>query len=165
MSNRIIYHAFTSRYDGISNVLINDVTLVSGSQAKICKALWDTGATGSCISDEVARDLGLTPIGMQTIKTPSGEKDVETYLIDIILPNEVTIKDVVVCGTDIGSQGIQMLIGMDVIGIGDFAVSNYDGKTVFSYRIPSKYETDYVKQIRIDNTIGPKHGKGKRKKK
>ena len=54
---------------------------------------------------------------------------------------------------------------MDVINQGDFSVSNFEGKTVFSFRIPSKKTIDYVQEINIENVIGPKHGKGKRKKK
>lgn len=31
-----------------------------------------------------------------------------------------------------------MLIGMDIILLGDFCLTNKDGKSVFSFRIPSK---------------------------
>ena len=37
-----------------------------------------------------------------------------------------------------------MLIGMNIINLGDFSVSNYQGKTVFSFRVPSAGCTDYV---------------------
>lgn len=33
----------------------------------------------------------------------------------------------------IGNQKIDMLIGMDIINHGNFAVSNYNGKTYFTY--------------------------------
>jgi uncharacterized protein YecA (UPF0149 family) len=36
---------------------------------------------------------------------------------------------------------------MDVIARGDFALSNFNGKTTFSYRIPSVARTDYVKLL------------------
>ena len=149
-SNNRIYHAFTTKYDGLSDKLINDVYVDFEGNISLCSALWDTGATGSCISKEIATDMGLVPTGMMTIRTPSGAKNVSTYLVDIVLPNDsggVRIKDVVVCGTEIGAQGISVLIGMDVITIGDFAVSNFDGKTVFTYRIPSQATTDYVTAI------------------
>jgi preprotein translocase subunit SecA len=41
-----------------------------------------------------------------------------------------------------------MLIGMDIIARGDFAVTNYDGKTVFSFRMPSVEQIDFVEQLR-----------------
>lgn len=36
---------------------------------------------------------------------------------------------------------------MDVITKGDFAISNYDGKTVFTFRIPSIAVTDYIQEL------------------
>ena len=74
------------------------------------------------------------------------------------------IKDLVVIDSEIGSQSIGVLIGMDVIGMGDFAVSNFGDKTVFSFRIPSDKRTDYVAELRKSQLIGPTHGKGKQKK-
>jgi hypothetical protein len=37
-----------------------------------------------------------------------------------------------------------ILIGMDIISAGDFVVTNYEGKTVFSFRIPSCECIDFV---------------------
>lgn len=165
MSSNIIYHAYTTTYNGLSNKLINDIKAKAGEKCCQAKAQWDTGASGTCISEELVSKLELIPTGKQIIQTPSGSLDVNTYIIDIMLPNNLTITDVMVCGTKIGNQGIQMLIGMDVISLGDLSVSNYNGKTVFSFRIPSKKTTDYVKEINLENRIGQKHGKGKRKKK
>jgi hypothetical protein len=39
--------------------------------------------------------------------------------------------------------GCDILIGMDIIGMGDFAVSNYNGRIVFSFRVPSMAEIDF----------------------
>jgi hypothetical protein len=54
---------------------------------------------------------------------------------------------------------------MDIIGQGDFAVSNYGGKTVFTFRVPSKQMIDFVAQENAQAVIGAKHGQGKRKRK
>ncbi len=48
--------------------------------------------------------------------------------------------------SEIGKQGIDVLIGMDIISNGDFAVSNYDGKTYFSFRLPSQEHVEYKKK-------------------
>lgn len=37
-------------------------------------------------------------------------------------------------------------LGVDVIGIGDFAITNFNGKTVLSFRAPSMECIDYVRQ-------------------
>ena len=150
---------------GIANRLISDATVSINGQSVSTKALWDTGASGTCISYEVVHNLSLIPTGKQSINTPSGTSTVNTYLIDIILPNNVTIKNVVVCDSEIGKQKIGVLIGMDIINLGDFAVSNYNGTTSFSFRIPSRKRTDYVSEVSLERTIGQRHGKGKRKRK
>ncbi len=86
----------------------------------------------------------MKPVSYTKIQTPSGEDVRPLYLVDVILRNNVRITDLRVIGTEIGKQGIDLLIGMDIIGMGDFAVSNHEGKTVFTYRIPSQATTDYV---------------------
>jgi len=37
-----------------------------------------------------------------------------------------------------------VLIGMDIISLGDFAVTNFQEKTVFTFRIPSVERIDFV---------------------
>ena len=43
---------------------------------------------------------------------------------------------------------VEVLIGMDIIGSGDFAISNKDGKTAFSFRMPSLERIDFVEQAK-----------------
>ena len=85
----------------------------------------------------------LKPISYAQSKTPSGVLTAPIYLMDIILNNEVIFTDWNVMGSKIGAQGIDILIGMDIISKGDFAISNYDGKTQFSFRLPSQQDVDY----------------------
>lgn len=141
--------AFTSFYDGISNRLINSATLISGEKSyKTNLALWDTGATCTCISKNVVEQLNLVPCGQRPMQTVSDQKIVNEYRMDIKLQNEdVCLKNIFVVDSEIGEQGIDLLIGMDIIGLGDFSVSNYNGKTVFTFRIPSQVTTDYVKVL------------------
>lgn len=103
--------------------------------------------------------------GFVKMMTPTGEDRRSTYLVDIILPGDVVIEGLRVSDSEIGLQGIGLLVGMDIITKGDFAVSNYGGKTVFTFRTPSESVTDYVKQLQAKKVIGPTHGKGKRKTK
>ena len=45
--------------------------------------------------------------------------------------------------------GIDVLIGMDILGLGDFAVTHHDGKTVFSFCVPSRRHIDFVSEVKI----------------
>ena len=70
--------------------------------------------------------------------------------------------DVAVVDTEIGDQGIDLLIGMDIISMGDFAVSNHAGKLVFTFRVPSIKTTDYVAEAKAADIKAriQQHGKG-----
>lgn len=162
--NKVLVSAFTTKSNnGILKQLTNEVVIQNGSKSETAFALWDTGATGTCISKKMVTLLSLIPTGMKNIQTPSGSSQVHTYLVNIVLPNNVIIKNVEVCDSEIGDQGFDILIGMDIITQGDFAVSNLNNKTVFSFRVPSLKSTDYAGEIRKQNLIGT-HGPGKRKK-
>jgi predicted aspartyl protease len=107
------------------------------------KGLWDTGATGSVITQKVVDKLKLTPIDFVTVHHAHGESPLtEVYIVDFGLPNKVGLSGLRVTKGVLGD--IDVLIGMDVIGSGDFAVSNYDGKTVFTFRSPSLEHADFT---------------------
>lgn len=114
--------------------------------------LWDTGASASVISHEVVQQLGLIPISQQRVMHAQGEGLANVYKVNIFLPNQIMIPNVRV------TEGRINLIGMDIIGLGDFALSNRDGKTLFSFQIPPTHCYDFVKQI---NQAAPKKKKGK----
>ena len=134
---------FTVRYSGRSLKLLTEVIVKANNRTEKVKALWDTGASGTCIASELAEQLGLIPIGNQIAQTPSGQSQFNTYCVDLILPNNVGIRDIPVAGTEIRKQGFDVLIGMDIIGMGDFAVSSYNGFTQFTFRIPSLCDADF----------------------
>lgn len=160
-----VFHAFTYTHNsGLARRLLTPVTVISDDKSKFVQvdALWDTGATCTCISHETVSQLALVPTGMMTVKTASGTEDVKTYLINIGLPNHIAIEEVRVCDSAIGEQGIGMLIGMDIISMGDFSVTNRQN-TVFSFRIPSIKEINYVREAEILKLTGT-HGKGKGKR-
>lgn len=148
-------YAFTTSYNGISNKLINGATLLCGNKEyKTNVAQWDTGATHTCISERVVQELGLIPIGKVKMQTPSGNIDANEYRINIKLQNEdVLLENVYVIDSEIGKQGIDVLVGMNIISLGDFSVSNYEGRTVFSFRVPSIACTDYVKLMKATSPI------------
>ena len=129
--------AFTAKANGCMSELITKVTVLPGkilnqqSKGIDVNAIWDTGATNSAVSKEVVIKLGLVPFR----KTPvHGEKICNVYKVDYILPNQLRIINVDVTEGDLGNFGV--LIGMDIIGLGDFAVTQADGNTCFSYRYP-----------------------------
>lgn len=139
----MIISVFTEKYKKIQKRLLNSAIVEFNGNYLPVKAQWDTGATGTCISREVVSQLGLQPTGMINVQTPSGIGTMNKYMVNLILNNEVKIMNLIVMDSEIGNQGIDVLIGMDIISIGDFAVSNFEGKTQFSFRMPSQEHVEY----------------------
>lgn len=108
--------------------------------------LWDTGATGSVITPKVVRELGLKPIDRIEVRTANGSAEKDVYMVNLLLPNNKTIDWVRVTESNIASPGLDGLLGMDVIGHGDFAITHANGNTVVSFRMPSCAEIDYDKE-------------------
>lgn len=143
-----MYNVFTTKYEKISMELISPAAIITNDgEYRTDLAMWDTGANCTCISQKIVRELNLKSIGREDIHTPSGVDIQSKYLVDLFLPNNVRITNLTVFDSDIDNQGIDILIGMDVITKGDFAISNYDGKTVFTFRIPSVAVTDYIQEL------------------
>jgi predicted aspartyl protease len=107
--------------------------------------IWDTGASGTVITQQVVEKLGLIPISMTEVLHADGKSIAEVYLVAVYLPNNVGYAAVKVTKGKL-PDGINALIGMDIICSGDFSITNLNGKTVMSFRYPSSVRTDYVEE-------------------
>lgn len=147
--------SFTQKYDGLTNMLITDCFVCESFNPEIEKkphpefvhytGLWDTGATGTVITKRVVEQIGLIPTGVINTYHANGECLVNTYLINIRLPNGVALHTLKV--TEGKLNGFDVLIGMDVIMRGDFSISNKDSKTTFTFQIPSTHDFDFVDEF------------------
>jgi len=113
-------------------------------------AIWDTGATNTAMDAGIAKKLKLIPTGVRQVHTASGILDTETYLVDIFFKlNKVAIRNMEVTAVKLGNA--DMLIGMDIITMGDFAITNADGRTTMSFRTPSMKLIDFVPESNLHN--------------
>ena len=69
---------------------------------------------------------------------------VDTFLVNIQLPNEVMVIGVPAMKGVLNET--DALIGMNIINQGDFAVTNLNGRTKFSFRYPSLVDIDFVEE-------------------
>lgn len=159
--------AFTLRNDKLTSELMTPVRIhdAHASNEEVYSdgflsyhAIWDTGAMASVISTEVVNDLNLSPVSKCMTYHAQGQSLVNVYMVDMILPNKILVRDIQV--TEGHLNGFGMLIGMDIINLGDFALTHKNSGTVFSFQIPSTHEYDFVKQI--DQGVGQKKSKKKK---
>lgn len=127
--------------------LISDVCVTGGREPFVRKAKWDTGATVTCISHELARDIGVEPDSAYRVATSNGTSIENGYRVGIVLPNGIELSDVSVLESDIHGAGVDVLIGMDVMTLGDFSISSCDGHTQFTFRIPSRGDVDFCDEM------------------
>ena len=114
-------------------------------RVKVMRSLWDTGASVSLISARVAKVLGLASIGKSGVSGYNEGIDVkDTYCVHVGLPTGDIVTNIMAMEFD--SDEYDVVIGMDVIGKGDLAVTNLNDRTTFSFRIPSEEEIDFSKE-------------------
>ena len=147
----IQFHTFTGTYDARSLVLVSSVDIFESFDPQTIPlhlqptprkypAIWDTGATGTVISEKVINECGLHLIDFARVHSVDGISTSPVYLINIRLPNGVGITNVRATRGDLPGSDAEVLIGMNIIGLGDFAISAPGGKTMFSFRFPASGE-------------------------
>ena len=146
------FKAFTCSYPKLSNILLSKVLISIEFDPKVIKehrpahhefnAIWDTGATNTVISHNVVAKLDLKPIDLVRTQTTGGVHLSNVYYVNIVLPNNVGFSRRRVTEGNIG--GFDVLIGMDIITKGDLAISNFNQKTTFTFRIPSLEKFDFT---------------------
>ena len=143
--SKIAAHEFwdrlTYQYTGITRKLITPVYLYpvsspAGTQSIVTNALWDTGATFSAISLDVANRLKLVPADKVTVTGVHDTNTVDAGIITVELPDHIVKKDIRVAICTL-NPSIGMILGMDIIMLGDLAISNGNGQSLFSFAIPS----------------------------
>ena len=116
------------------------VSAIIGKQEKPVsiktKALVDTGANGSCISQRLVSACRLKPISAMKMISAHGVGIAQVYETSIILPTGITFSAVPVVEVA-GSKSFDVIIGMDILTKCDFAFSSNGKESCFSMRIPS----------------------------
>jgi predicted aspartyl protease len=133
------HYAFSWHYPGLARSL--------AAEARVCKeyagnpeesvtirAIWDTGATSTVVSPDVAGKINLVSVDKLGVYGVNSYTEVDVSIISIILPNGIILKNkrITICKLP---PTVDMLIGMDIILMGDLFICNADNRTLFSYAI------------------------------
>ena len=149
-------HALARRYPTLVNRIESAAVIINPDthDELATNGIWATGAPKSVITKKAAQKLKLPIREFTDVHGVGGLiPDVPVYLVDIRLNNEnIVVRARVTECEDLSIDGqIDMLIGMNIIRQGDFAISNYEGKTTMTFRVPSLSCIDYVKEIEDNN--------------
>ena len=152
--------AYTYPYPTVvDRILVNCFvsTPDEGAEEKKVRALWDTGAVITCISESLAEEFGFRK---------TDEKDVvgadnipfkaNVYCVSLRM-GEFRIGITEVVGLPMDGNEHKMIIGMDIISRGDLSITNYNGRTVLTFREPSIQTIDYVAELNLQNKCDKMH--------
>lgn len=148
------FQAFTVKANGLADRIITSVEVCAAFDPRTppntlpplqgFQALWDTGASKSVVSRAVSTALGLVPSGTAQVNHAGGTGRSPTYMVNFRLPHQVAIVGLLVTELAQTNREFDVIIGMDVIGLGDFSITNVGGQTWMSFRTPSCVSIDYV---------------------
>lgn len=153
--NKEGHTAFTLTQDGLLREIITDCKVSLPFNPRIAgpftkhpplidvKALWDTGATNCAITKNLVDKLGLLPFDKVEVHHGNGKTLKEVYKINIILPGDVGFSYLNVTQCESTAGAFDIIIGMEVITQGDFAITNVGEKSMVSFRIPSRVSIDF----------------------
>lgn len=106
------------------------------------EGVWDTGASITTISERAVSALGLEPNDTTGVNTVGEIIERNLFKIDLLLPSGIAIPNLQVMDGKL--LKCDVLVGMDVIGLGDLAIPNLNGETALSFKIPSDEEIDFT---------------------
>jgi len=91
----------------------------------------DTGATICGIT----KRMGLNSCGEYDFISATGNNTAPVYIFDVVFPKDKVIEQVEAVEIS-DDHAFDFLIGMNIISMGDMALTSVNGKAAFSFRMP-----------------------------
>lgn len=142
----------TITYPSVQERIITPVIVQSHKKIVKVNALWDTGSNRTYISNSLANKLRLQNEGTKTTITSGGEINSSLYNITLHL-NDFMSYYICVASYPNTVLNADIVIGMDIINQGDFAITNTNGHTTFSFRTPSQEEVKFSEDNITDDSM------------
>lgn len=121
--------------DPLKRLLITDINVKNPETGRkmTARCLWDTGASGTCVTPAVIRELGLKPISAVLAQSANSSDRLGIYLVDIDL-GPAGFCGLSVAGlVGVPGQVADVFLGMDVIGRGEMHLTHRNGKLVLRW--------------------------------
>lgn len=139
---------FTVVYDKIEDMIIVPAVIGYNGNYRAVQALFDTRATITYLAREIAEELNLPPTG-EIIKTRAlkAEQACPVVKAHIGFPKDNVFSNWPIASVSRDNPDFDIIIGMDLISRGGFAISSYNGHTTFTFRVPSEKEIKFTNDI------------------
>ena len=126
---------YTKTFEGLTDVILTgcDVCSVSGKRCRSDEAMWDTGSQFTFLSSRIIEVLQLKPTGRMGLSGINGVSEADVYTVHVVLPSGDVVINVEALGSDYSDYDV--IIGMDIIMLGEFHFDKVDSHSVFSFNI------------------------------
>jgi hypothetical protein len=128
------------RYPSLADELTAEVMVVHGDYPKVrkaikCRAIWDTGASETTVNAAIVRALQLEKIDAppRVSHTANGDTMSHAYKGCLVLANDWP--PLVMRLWEMPPSDVDVLIGMDIIGRGQFNLWPEKGQTVLKFEL------------------------------
>lgn len=109
------------------------VMLIGPKGKRIVNACWDTGATHTTVSKRIAEELGFEDYGEIYGFSVGSQMTYRKYKAIVDIGSKIRFNGIILGTEHISASDIGLLIGMDLISLGNFKLENLKGRTVFSF--------------------------------
>jgi len=134
-----MYNAFAKKYPALAPCLYTDIEVFpapfASHKGATVHAIWDTGAIRTVITKRLMSQLNLFSIDKKWVHGVNSNEEVDVVMVSIKLPYGLLIPNIRVYVCKLPSS-IDLLLGMDIIKMGDFHISNTEESTLFSFVTP-----------------------------
>lgn len=148
----LIPFAITAKCSGMPEKLYTKILVAnrivdnSEIKAKFVNALWDTGAARSCMTPDLADELGIKYEGQIFASGVGGKVKSSLGVARIALvSNGGMIESIAGIVPRNRKQKYSFIIGMDIISKGSLAISTTFQGTVLSFYAPAEMPIDFTK--------------------
>lgn len=121
---------FIHEYDSVIMELIIDVTVYKNDQRRTVKALIDTGCNKTSVSPKLAREMGLRAIAQKDMRDMSNHiYHSPMYEVALTIGDSIHLPVGKIVEFPFKTDKYDIVIGMDILSLCDFIVTNCGGHT------------------------------------
>jgi len=133
----------TFHTNGLASRMYIDVLIFDRVKYLKVRALWDTGATSTHISQQVVDYFALPVYDTKEYTSASDRYETTRHKINFNIAGIAAFNNIIVSKLKPSVNDDNMIIGMDLICKFDSAITTLNGDTLFSIRYPSKASIDF----------------------
>jgi len=126
----------------------NENTTANINHSWTVRALVDTGSTICGITKKLVNTMGLKPVGEDRFIDAAIDYTAPIYVLDVIFPKDKIFENIETAEVR-GNHSCDFIIGMNILSLGDMALTSAGGKMCFSFISPPRekyidFNEDYL---------------------